>query len=217
MENIIVGAGAFAEVAKCYFEEYTNTKINRFAVSQKLLEENINSTLDVITIEELLLKNPDKFKIFVAIGYSKMNQLRTEVFRQFLEADFSFLSFIHPQVKVWGNSSIGKNCFIFEDNTLQPFIRIGDNSILWSGNHVGHHTIIGENCFISSHVVISGHCVIGDNSFIGVNATIHDRISIGPKSLIGAGAIISRDTNAKSVYVSKSTPVFPKNSSEIDF
>jgi len=217
MENVIVGAGAFAEVARCYFEEFTDIKINKFAVNEKLLKDNINATLDIITIEELILKNPDKFKIFVAIGYSKMNQIRAEIFQQFLKAEFSFLSFIHPQVKVWSNSSIGRNCFIFEDNTLQPFTQIGDNTILWSGNHIGHHTTIGENCFISSHVVISGHCVVGDNSFIGVNATIHDRISLGQKTLIGAGAIISRDTHAQSVYVPKSTLLFPKNSLEIDF
>jgi sugar O-acyltransferase (sialic acid O-acetyltransferase NeuD family) len=217
MDCIIVGAGSFAEVAKTYFEEYSDVKIKKFAISEKLISSNANATLDLITIEELLLKDPDKFKIFVAVGYSNMNQVRTDIFEHFLKAKFSFLSFIHPQIKVWSNSSVGRNCFIFEDNTLQPFTHIGDNTIIWSGNHIGHHTTIGRNCFISSHVVISGHCTVGDNSFIGVNATLHDSISIGEKTLIGAGAIISRNTDAQSVYVPKSTPIFPKNSFEIGF
>ena len=57
---------------------------------------------------------------------------------------------------VWARHEIGENCFIFEDNTIQPFVKIGDDVVLWSGNHIGHHAEIGDHCFISSHVVISG-------------------------------------------------------------
>jgi acyl-[acyl carrier protein]--UDP-N-acetylglucosamine O-acyltransferase len=66
---------------------------------------------------------------------------------------------------------IGENCFIFEDNTIQPFVRIEDNVILWSGNHIGHHSTIKSHNFISSHVVVSGQCTIEPNCFIGVNST----------------------------------------------
>lgn len=217
MERVIIGTGAFGQIAQQYFEEYSKIKINKFAVSENVLSQNYNSAIEVISIEELLVEDPDKFEIFIAIGYSKMNQIRTQIFQEFLTAGFSFLSFIHPQVKVWKNSSVGKNCFIFENNTLQPFTHIGDNTILWSGSFIGHHTIIGRNCFISSHAVIPGYCVVGDNSFIGVNATLHDGISIGENSLIGAGAIISKNTKPQSAYVSLHTKEFPKNSLEIGF
>lgn len=217
MDHFIVGAGAFAEVAKCYFEEYSGFRIKGFAVNERNIHENLHSSTELLTIENLLNLNPSTTRIFVAIGYSKMNQRRTEVFNQFESAGFEFLSFIHPDVKVWGNSNTGRNCFIFEGNTLQPFTRIGDNTILWSGNHIGHHSTVGKNCFISSHVVISGSCIIGDNSFIGVNATLHDGISIGEYSLIGAGAIISKDTLPGSVYAPAATPIFPKKSNELRF
>lgn len=72
---------------------------------------------------------------------------------------------------------IGENCFIFEDNTIQPFVTIGDNRVLWSGNHVGHNPTVGDHVFVTSQVVISGACTIGDNSFLGVNATIRMRRS----------------------------------------
>ena len=217
MDYFIAGAGAFAEVAKCYFEEYSNLRIKGFAVSEKNISENPHSSIELLTIENLLNLNPKNTQIFVAIGYSKMNQKRTEVFNQFENAGFDFLSFIHPDVKIWGNSSTGRNCFIFEDNTLQPFTHNGDNTILWSGNHIGHHSTVGKNCFISSHVVISGSCTIGNNSFIGVNATLHDGISIGENSLIGAGAIIAKDTLPGSVYAPKATDIFPKKSNELRF
>ena len=53
---------------------------------------------------------------------------------------------------------MGDNCFIFEDNTVQPFVTLGNNLVLWSGNHIGHHSTLRDHCFISSHVVISGFC-----------------------------------------------------------
>ena len=52
----------------------------------------------------------------------------------------------------------GDNCFILEDNTVQPFVTIGNNVTLWSGNHIGHDSVIEDDCFISSHVVVSGTC-----------------------------------------------------------
>ncbi|WP_245213936.1 hypothetical protein [Rhodoferax sp. AJA081-3] len=64
-------------------------------------------------------------------------------------------------------NEIGENCFILEDNTLQPFTKIGNNVILWSGNHIGHHGEIHDHVTFTSHVVMSGHCSIGPYSFLG--------------------------------------------------
>ena len=104
-----------------------------------------------------------------------------------------------------------ENVFIFEDNTIQPFTTIGNNTIMWSGNHLGHHSTIGNHCFISSHVVISGACKLGNNIFIGVNSTLHDCVSLGDECLVGGGCC-AMSTKPKSVYVVKSTPIFPKTS-----
>lgn len=217
METIIVGAGNFAQIAKLYFEEYSQVKISRFAVDTEFIDSTNTLGIDIMSVEELLELNPSNYQIFIAIGYSKMNQRRTDVFEKFVSKGFKLISFVHPSIKQWTSSSIGQNCFIFEDNTIQPFTKILNNSILWSGNHIGHHTVVRENCFISSHVVISGSCEIGSNSFIGVNATIHDGIKVGPRSLIGAGAIISRDTPPDSIYVPKPTLQNSKQSYEINF
>ena len=111
----------------------------------------------------------------------------------------------------------GKDVFIFEDNTLQPFTSIGADTILWSGNHIGHHSKIGNHCFISSHVVISGSCTIGNNVFIGVNSTLRDGIHIADESLIGAGSIIMKDTRPKEVYMAERTRPFHLNSEDVGF
>lgn len=69
---------------------------------------------------------------------------------------------------------MGDNCFVFENQTIQPFVKIGNDVIIWSGNHIGHHSMIGDHCFISSHVVISGNVKIEPYCFLGVNSSIRD-------------------------------------------
>ena len=100
----------------------------------------------------------------------------------------------------WGNLELGDNCFVFEENVIQPNVRIGNDVVLWSGNHVGHDSEIGDHCFIASHVVISGNVRIGPYCFVGVNATLRDGITIAPECVIGAGALVMRDTERGEIY-----------------
>ena len=109
----------------------------------------------------------------------------------------------------------GDNCFILEDNTVQPFVKIGNDVVLWSGNHIGHDVTIEDHNFITSHVVVSGFVTIKRNCFIGVNATIRDAITIASETLIAAGAIIMKDTEEKGVYLPARSTLFDKKSDEI--
>ena len=52
--------------------------------------------------------------------------------------------YVSSKASVWPGFKPGENCFILEDNTMQPFVVIGDNVTLWSGNHIGHHARIGD-------------------------------------------------------------------------
>jgi sugar O-acyltransferase (sialic acid O-acetyltransferase NeuD family) len=215
---LIVGTGPFAEIAALYFNDYSNYDIIGFACHSKFRNSSQIHGRDLFAIEDLpKIASPDLSEVFIAIGYGKMNQMRESVFLEMAEKGYTFANFIHPSVRVWANTVIGRNVFIFEDNTIQPFTTIGDNTVLWSGNHIGHHSKIGDHCFISSHVVISGNCHVGRNVFMGVNATLHDSLTIGDYCLIGAGAIISKDTKAREVFVPIATKPFPKSSAEIGF
>jgi len=215
---IIVGTGLFAEVAKAYFEEFTEYRVVAFACHERFKQSNSIYGSDLLSIEGLDERlPPSEHQIFVAIGYAKMNKIRQMVYEEMKGYGYECTSFVHPSVKVWDSTRLGDNVFIFEDNTIQPFTTIGNNTILWSGNHVGHHSSIGDHCFIASQVVISGSCKIGKNTFVGVNATFHDSLVIAEECLIGAGAIITKNTNAKEVFAPAATKPFPKNSEEIGF
>lgn len=215
---VIVGTGLFAEVAKEYFDKFSDYKVLGFSCHQEFLDKETLQGLPVVAIEELLNKfPPTEFDVFVAMGYKDMNKMREKVYLEICKKGYQCATFLHPNVTIWDSCEIKDNVFIFEDNTIQPFSKIGFNTILWSGNHIGHHSEVGNNCFISSHVVISGSCVIKDNVFIGVNSTLRDGLTIGKETLIGAGALIMKDTKEKEVYAPSQTKVFSKNSEEIGF
>ena len=82
----------------------------------------------------------------------------------------------------------GDNCFILEDNTVQPFVRIGSNVTLWSGNHIGHDSTIGDHCFISSHVVVSGHVDIGTTASSASTRRMRNNITDRASSRLSAPA-----------------------------
>lgn len=215
---VIIGTGLFPEVARCYFDEFSDYEVVAFACHEEFKAADKVYGLPLLSIESLhQFHPPDQADVFVGIGYQKMNRTRERVFYEMKKKNYNLASFCHPNVHRWSNSKFGENTFIFEDNTIQPFVEIGDNTILWSGNHIGHHSKIGNHCFISSHVVLSGSCKVGNNVFMGVNATLHDSITIGDYSLIAAGAIVSKNTPKKGVYAPAATKLFAKNSEEIGF
>ena len=112
---------------------------------------------------------------------------------------------------VWSDLEHGDNCFILEDQTIQPRVKIGNNVMLWSGNHLGHGSVIGDHTYIASQVVISGNCVIGKRCFLGVNSTLKDFIEVGDDVFIGMDSSITKNMKSGSVSISGSTQFFEKD------
>lgn len=188
---IIVGDSSFAEVAYEYFTHDSSYEVVAFSVETEYMTKTTLFGLPVVAFEDLEKKySPSEYKIFVATVYTKLNRLRTRLSAAAKAKGYRLASYISPRAFVWRNCEIGEHCFIFENNVIQPFVKIGNNVVLWSGNHIGHHSVIKDNCFIASHVVISGSVIIGENCFIGVNATFANDIQVGKNCLIGAGALV---------------------------
>lgn len=203
---VIFGNEEAAEVAHYYFAHDSDYQVCAFTVDAEYLKENSFCGQDVLAFEELAEHYPAKeVELFIAIGYSALNRIRKEKYEQALQQGYELASYISSRATVLNEGRIGKNCFILEDNTVQPFARIGNNVTLWSGNHIGHHAEIGDHTFIASHAVVSGKVVIGEQCFIGVNATLRDHIRIGDRCVIGAGALILEDADAEGVYVGNRT------------
>ena len=207
MEKIIIfGLGDISQIAHFYLSQNNDYEVVAFTVDREYVTQNEFENLPVIAFEEVEATYPNtEFKMFIPLGYTKVNQFRQQKFSEAKAKGYDFISYISPNATVAKNAKIGKNCFIFEDNTIQPYVTIEDNCILWSGNHIGHHTTIRENCFIASHVVVSGGVEVGKNTFIGVNATLRDHIKIGRANVIGAGALMLGDTEDNKVYMENAT------------
>jgi sugar O-acyltransferase (sialic acid O-acetyltransferase NeuD family) len=203
---IIFGTGDIAQLAHFYFSTDSGYGVVAFTVDAAYLTETTFCGLPVIAFEEISKQYPqDSHDLFIALSYSKLNAVRKEKYLAAKEAGYHLASFISSQATVLNDGQIGENCFIFEDNTIQPFVTIGNNVTLWSGNHIGHHSTIKDHCFIASHVVVSGGVEIGEQCFIGVNATLRDHIKIGEKCVIGAGALLLADAEPEGLYIGTAT------------
>lgn len=203
---VIFGCGDIAQLANYYFITDSNYEVVAFTVDATYIKESEFCGLPVVAFEDVA-KNypPDSYDFFVALSYSKLNAVRKEKFLAAKQMGYKLVSFISSRATVLNEGRIGENCFIFEDNTIQPFVTIGNNVTLWSGNHIGHHSVIHDHTFIASHVVISGGVEIGEQCFVGVNATLRDQIKIGDRCVVGAGALLQADAAPEGVYIGTAT------------
>jgi len=214
---VIFGAGDIARLAHYYFIKDTNYEVAAFTVDQTYRRSDMFLDLPLVSFEEVSRSYPaNAYKMFVALSYARMNKLREEKYFEAKEKGYELVSYVSSRCSFLTDHPIGDNCFILEDNTVQPFVKIGNNVTLWSGNHIGHDSTIEDHCFLASHIVVSGNVRIAKNCFIGVNATLRNSITIAPETLIGAGAIIMKDTVPRGVYLPRRAELFSKTSDEIE-
>ncbi len=198
---VIVGDSAFAQIAYEYFEVDTHYSVVGFAVEAQFRRRAELNGLPVVDYETICDRfMPEDHDIYVAVTYTQLNRLRARLSSDAKEKGYCLASYISPRAFLWRNVVVGEHCFIFENNTIQPFVTVGDNVVMWSGNHIGHHSNIGDDCFIASHAVISGFCDIGASSFIGVNATLANNVKLGRDNWIGPGVVIMKNTESGALY-----------------
>lgn len=203
---VIFGAGDIAQLAHFYFSTDSDYEVVAFTVDRAYLGVTSFCDSPVVAFEDIgTAFPPEEHDFFVALSYSGLNALRRTKYLAAKALGFHMASYVSSRATVLNNGSIGENCFILEDNTIQPFVSIGNNVTLWSGNHIGHHSTVRDHCFISSHVVVSGGVDIGEQCFVGVNATLRDHIRIGERCVIGAGALLLADAEPGGVYMGEAT------------
>ena len=199
---VIFGSGDIAQLAHYYFSTDSEYEVVAFTVDAAYIQEATFCGLPLVAFENIVtLYPPGQYDFFVALSYAKLNAIRKEKYLAAKALGYRLASYISSRASVLNQGAIGDNCFIFEDNTIQPFVKCGNNITLWSGNHIGHHSVINDHTFIASHVVVSGGVTIGEQCFIGVNATLRDHIKVGDKCVIGAGALLLKDAEPEGVYL----------------
>ena len=214
---VIFGAGDIARLAFYYFSRDSEHQVVAFTVDEKYRQSDNFLDLPLVAFEDVAMRYaPDEYKMFVALSYARMNKLREEKYHLAKQRGYELVSYVSSRCSFLTDHPVGDNCFILEDNTIQPFVKIGNNVTLWSGNHIGHDAVIEDHCFLASHIVVSGYVRIRNNCFLGVNATLRNSITIAPETLIGAGAVVMKDTVPKGVYLPQRAELFSKASDEIE-
>ena len=199
---IIFGTGTYTEIINQYLTDDSEYEVVAFTLDDDYIKEDTYLGLPMVPfskIEEIY--PPENYFMHIGLSYTNLNHLREDRYHEAKNKGYTLPTYISSKATVLTKYPIGDNCFIFENNTIQPFVKIGSNVILWSGNHIGHHGEIESHNFISSHVVISGQCLIKSNCFIGVNSTVAHGVTIETENLIGAGSYIAKNTTPKAVYV----------------
>ena len=218
---VIFGVLDTAELAHYYLTHDSEYEVVAFTVNKEYLKNQTFSPrgtdeiYPVVEFEKLEEQYPPSdYLLFAPMTGVKMNNLRKKIYEEGKAKGYSYISYVSSKATVC-NNKIGDNCFILEDNTLQPFTEIGNNVVMWSGNHIGHHGKIEDHVFFTSHVVLSGHCHVKERAWLGVNSTIRDYTEIGEGCLIAMGSLITKPTEDGSFYMGVPAKKQEKKANEV--
>ena len=213
---VVFGVSQWADLAHFYLTHDSPHEVSAFTLDRSYIDRNEHRGLPVVPFDDLEEDYPpSEFQLFIPISFKKMNHVRAEKYFEAKKRGYQLISYVSSKATTWPDFTCGDNCFIFEDNTIQPFVKIGNNVVMWSGNHIGHHTTIKDHVMITSHVVISGCCVIEPYCFFGVNATVRDETVIARETLVGMGVTILKDTQEFQVFKALGTEPAAFRSDEI--
>jgi sugar O-acyltransferase (sialic acid O-acetyltransferase NeuD family) len=213
---VVFGTGDIARLAHHYFATDSEHEVVAFTVDRAFRKGETFRDLPLVAFEDVARRFPPAtHRMFVALSYARMNQLRAAKYEAAKQLGYELVSYVSSRCTYLAQDPPGDNCFVLEDNTVQPFARIGNDVTLWSGNHIGHDAVIGDHVFLASHIVVSGHVSIGDHCFLGVNATLRNGIRLAPRTLVGAGATIMADTVEGGVYFGPRATAADRRSDEM--
>ena len=202
---IIFGYGGGADTAYRYFKSDSNHEVVAFTANKSMRTTNQHHGLPVVDFESIeFIYPPNEYEMFLLISFQGMNELRIRKYNEIKEKGYKCASYIASNIFQLEPISIGENCFICENQTINLDVRIGNNVVLWSNNHIGDRSIISDHVWITSHVAIGGDVKIGEGSLIGMNSTISHGISVGKQVFVGSGILISTDVGDNEAFAAKS-------------
>jgi sugar O-acyltransferase (sialic acid O-acetyltransferase NeuD family) len=204
---MIFGTGKGADIARRYIESDTGDQIAGHVVDPEYLTDSLFHGRPVATLDQATrLFPPDDVLAFVPMGAGGMNRPRQEKYEALKGLGYRFYSYVHSSNRAAVDCTIGGNCLILENQSLNFDTAIGDNVVMWSGCQLGDRSRIGSHAYLGAHVVINGDVEIGEGSYLGSNSTISHGVKVGAQSFIGANALISENTKDRAVHVVPSTP-----------
>jgi sugar O-acyltransferase (sialic acid O-acetyltransferase NeuD family) len=212
-EIVLFGTGKIAEVLLYFLRHHSDYEVAACTVDRPFLQSETWQGLPAIAFDEVEQRYPpEKYGMFVALGYHFLNGLRATTCAEAKKKGYTLISYVHPASGLPQDCQYGENCFIMNNVMIHPRVRLGDDVFVWSGAMIGHHSTIGDHCWITSCANISGVVTVGKNCFFAVNATVAHNVVIGDECFIGANALVTRCTENGQVFLAESTKPFRLNS-----
>ena len=209
MEKVVLfGAGQVAGRVYWYLTHDSPYEVVAFTADTEYIKEDNLFGLPVIPFQDIEFAcPPDEHKMFLSIGYTRMNKARAEKYYQIRAKGYQLVNYVASKATTWPGLVIGDNCLIQTNCVVEPFAKIGNDVTVGVNTLVSHDAVIEDHCWIVHHAVILGNATVEQCCIIGANATIRNGVTIARECVIGAGALILENTVERGVY--KGNPAVP--------
>ena len=202
MKNLVIfGTNDFGRLLKYYIEKDDNRKVEGFTVNRNYIQEDEFLGVPVVPFEEIESKySPEKYEILIAIGNSKMNDVRKNVYMQCKEKGYTVASYIHSSCSIHSND-IGEGNILLENCLVYPYAKIGNGNLMWDHVLISHDCTVGDFNTFSSYADLCGYVKIGNNGYFGKHCILNDFMEIADYTLVGAAAYAKKNTKPYDVVV----------------
>ena len=190
---IIVGISSSAKQVLDFLRVHELFEILGFAVDKEYIKSDKYEGYPVYAIEELRsLFDMEEVKLFVAIGWNRLNADRRDMYNRLKKDGYKFANLISPTAIIRGRIE-GDNCWVNDYTIMQSDSVIKSNVVVREQVLIGNDTVINEHCFIGVKSMVAGGCTIGEQTFCGINSTVFDGTTVGKKCIIEACAAAKRN------------------------
>ncbi len=203
MKNVIIfGANDLGRLLKYYMEEDRDSrKVVAFTMNKEYIDSTEFCGVPVVPFENIEDEYSNyEYEILIAIGNSKMNEIRKSVYNKIKEKGYTVASFIHSSCSI-NSHDIGEGNILLENCLVYPFAKIGSGNLLWDHVLISHDCVVGDFNTFSSYADLCGYVTIGNNGYFGKHCIINEHSIIADYTLVGANAYAKKKTDPYDVVV----------------
>ena len=214
MKLVIYGIGPFAKLLHYYLTNDSDYEVVAFCADEAYIKEKEFCGLPVVAFEEIEnIYSPEKYKMLVAVGYSKMRN-RKIMFEKAKAKNYVLVNYIHSSV-INHELKLGENNIILAGCVIEPNVEIENNNVIWSMTLLGHDCKIENHNYISAQCLIAGDTKIKNLCFIGNGTTMINRVVIENETYLVAGTNLRKNTKEYGMYMGNPAKFLKLNSSGI--
>src|SRR4051812_43879074 len=109
-EVVLFGTGDFARIASVYLAKDSAYEVAAFTVHEAYLPGTALLGKPVVPFEQIQQSHPaDRYAMFVAIGFRRVNKARAEVYQACKDKGYELISYINSRATHWGEIEVGDN------------------------------------------------------------------------------------------------------------